>query len=130
MVVPSITVTKSVGLDPDACAPAGSINPPSGSPVYYCLRVTNSGNITLTDHLVSDPQLGITNVPLNYALAPGASVAITRSLVSGLGPITVTSTVTNVATITSTAVLVQFGGVTIDPQLQVSDACGAGCHRA
>lgn len=120
VVVPSISVTKSVGLDPNLCAPAGSINPPSGSPMYYCLRVTNSGNITLTDHLVSDPMLGITNVPLSYALAPGASVAITRSLVSGLGPITVSSTVTNAATITSTAVLAQFGGVTIAPQLQVT----------
>ncbi len=90
VVAPSTIVTKSVGLDPNVCAPVGTITATAGSQVYYCLQVTNTGDITLTNHLVSDPLLGITNVPINYALPPGASVAITHSLVSGLGPITVT----------------------------------------
>lgn len=125
VVAPSTIVTKSVGLDPSVCAPVGAITATAGSHVYYCLHVTNTGNVTLTDHLVSDPLLGITNVPLTYALPPGASVAITHSLVSGLGPITVTNTITNAATITSTSVLTQFGGVAISPQVQVA-ARGAG----
>ena len=59
------------------------------------------------------------------SLPPGASVAITHSLVSGLGPITVTGTITNAAAITSTAVLTEFGGIAIAPQVQVA-AQGAG----
>ncbi len=120
VVVPSTSVTKSVGLDPNVCAPIGAITATAGSQVYYCLQVTNTGNVTLTDHLVSDPLLGITNVPVSYALPPGASVAITHSLVSGLGPITVTGTITNAAAITSTAVLTEFGGIAIAPQVQVA----------
>ena len=120
VVAPSISVTKSVGLDPNVCAPVGGITATSGAHVYYCLTVTNSGNVTLTNHLVSDPPLGIANVPVTYALAPGASVAITHSLVSGLGPITVTNTITNAAAITSTALLTEFGGIAVAPQMQVA----------
>ena len=63
VVAPSTSVTKSVGLDPNVCAPVGAITATAGSQVYYCLQVTNTGNVTLTNHLVSDPLLGITNVP-------------------------------------------------------------------
>lgn len=125
VVAPSTTVTKSVGFDPNACAPVGTITATAGSQVYYCLRLTNTGDFTLTNHLVSDPLLGITNVPISYALAPGASVVITHSLVSGLGPITVTGTITNAAAITSTAVLTELGEITINPQLTLV-ARGAG----
>ena len=120
VVAPSTIVTKSVGLDPNVCAPAGAITVTASARVYYCLTVTNSGNVTLTNHLVSDPPLGIVNVPVSYALAPGASVAITHSLVSGLGPITVTNTIVNAAAITSTALLSEFGGIAIAPQMQVA----------
>ena len=120
VVAPSTIVTKSVGLDPDACAPVGTITATAGSHVYYCLQVTNSGDITLTNHTVSDPLLGITNVPLNYVLPPGASVAITHSFVSGLGPVTVTGPVTNTAAITSTAVLTELGEITINPPVQAA----------
>jgi hypothetical protein len=116
---PAVTVTKTAGLDPHVCAPAGPVTVPISSSLYYCVSIANTGNITLTHHLVSDPQLGIA-APLTYTLPPGASVAVTRSLVAGLGPVVVTGSLTNAVAISSTAVLTEFGGLPVEPTVTVS----------
>jgi hypothetical protein len=120
VIAPSISVTKSVGTDPNACAAPGPVTVPISSTLFYCLNVANTGNITLTSHLVTDAQLGIINVPVTYTLAPGASVPITRSLIPALGPILMTRSITNVVVITSTAVFSEIGGIIIEPELSVA----------
>lgn len=120
VIAPSVAVTKSAGVDPDACAAPGPVTVPVAGAVYYCLNVANTGNVTLTNHLVTDAQLGISNVPVTYTLAPGASFPITRSLISALGPIALTRSLTNVAAITSTAVFTEIGGIVVDPEVIVT----------
>jgi hypothetical protein len=120
VITPRISVTKSVGTDPNACAAPGPVTVPISSSVYYCLQVVNTGDVTLTNHLVTDARLGINRVPVTATLAPGASVAITRGLLPALGPILLTGSLTNVVAITSTAVLTEIGGIVIEPELSVA----------
>jgi hypothetical protein len=120
VIAPSISVTKSVGTNPNACATPGPVTVPLSSTLFYCLNVVNTGNVTLTNHLVTDAQLGIINVPITYTLAPGASVPITRSLIPGLGPILMTRSITNVVAITATALFSEIGGIIIEPELSVA----------
>jgi hypothetical protein len=47
---------------------------PAGTTVYYCYTVTNTGDVTLNVHDLTDDVLGNIFTGLNYALAPGASV--------------------------------------------------------
>lgn len=97
----SAALGKTVGTTPAACAPTTDITVASGTDVYYCLTVTNTGAVTLTNHTVSDPILGVqTTVP--YALAPGASVSLTEVDIPALGPVTATSDIINTAYITAT----------------------------
>jgi hypothetical protein len=113
VVNPSLNVLKSAGSDPNACAPVGPVTVPISSSIYYCLTLANTGDVTLTNHLVNDAQLGIVAAPVPYVLAPGSSVAITRSVLPPLGPIVVSRSITNVVTITSTGQVSQVGGIVV-----------------
>lgn len=124
VVSPGLSVDKSVGTDANACAQPGTITVPANTQVYYCLRLTNSGDVTLTDHLISDPLLGVFNLPVAYTLAPGASLPITHSVIPALGPINVTAPITNVYAVTSTGVITEVGGVVV-PTVGVSVASAA-----
>ena len=44
---PSITISQTVGTDSSACATTDVITVTTGSTVYYCYEVTNTGDITL-----------------------------------------------------------------------------------
>ncbi len=72
--VPSISLTKTVGLDPGVCASTDTINANSGMPVYYCYEVANTGLFTLPLHDLVDTELGSILSGFAYDLAPGASV--------------------------------------------------------
>lgn len=92
---PSISVTKTVGLDPTTCATTDSITlSATGGEATYCFEVTNTGDITLTHHTVTDSHLGSIVSGLTYDLAPGASVFITATA-------NVTQTTVNTATWTA-----------------------------
>lgn len=87
---PAIVLTKTVGTDSGSCATSSTISAPYGSTVYYCYTVTNTGNVTLTDHTVTDDVLGTVLGPdFSYNLVPGASAFITASYVL------MTETITN-----------------------------------
>ncbi|MFZ2487499.1 MAG: proprotein convertase P-domain-containing protein, partial [Anaerolineae bacterium] len=69
---PGIVLTKTVGTTPGVCATTSKVTVPTGTTVYYCYQVENSGNVTMTVHSLVDDQLGtlLTNSP--YVLPPGA----------------------------------------------------------
>ena len=91
---PGLTVEQTVGNDPSVCAAGTSIEVQSGTPVVYCYRATNTGDIHLTTHDVLDSQFGLLYDGLEYDLAPESSVFVTMSVVL---------TETTISTVTWTA---------------------------
>ncbi|MBI4916794.1 MAG: proprotein convertase P-domain-containing protein [Acidobacteria bacterium] len=92
---PAITLDKTVGTNPLACATTDSITVVPGTDVTYCYTVTNTGNVTLDLHTLVDSELGTLLNNLSYALAPASSAFITET-----APIV--STTINSATWTAT----------------------------
>lgn len=125
VVHPGLSVVKSVGLDPDACAPPGGLLAQPGANLYYCLTLTNTGDVTFTEHTVDDPLLGIHNAVINAVLPPSATLSITRSVLTALGPVAMADTIVNTVMVTASGAL---GGGTA-PAVQVS-ASGAGAVTA
>ncbi|MCC6454682.1 MAG: DUF11 domain-containing protein [Caldilineaceae bacterium] len=118
--VPSIAVTKTVGIAPAGtgpigCAATSDLEVNTGDDLVYCITIRNTGTTTLTSHTLHDPLLFATDVTVPFVLAPGAVVQINNDLLESLelppvlGLRTVTSDVSNTATITSTA---ETAGVT------------------
>ena len=91
---PGISLTKTVGTDPNVCAMTDQVSVLSGATVTYCFEVVNTGGVTLTLHDLVDDQLGLILDDFPYALAPSASVFITASAV-------ITEDVVNTATWTA-----------------------------
>ena len=56
--VPSIILTKTVGLTPDECWQTPTLTVTSGAVVYYCYTVQNSGQIPLKLHALTDEDVG------------------------------------------------------------------------
>jgi predicted outer membrane repeat protein len=100
--IPTVTieVSKTVGTDANGCASTDSLTVENGTAVFYCFTLHNSGDITLTQHVVQDEVLGV-QTTLSFDLGPSATAQITRSLISALGPVTITAPVTNTVVITS-----------------------------
>jgi len=97
----AIVVTKTVGATPGVCAATSALTVDGGTNLYYCVTIRNSGNVTLTNAIVSDPALNI-SVTLPSLLAPGAVVALTNSTVPAFGPIRAGDNLTNRVTVTAT----------------------------
>jgi len=78
----SIRVTTTVGISPAACAETKMITVTAGTSVYFCYFVRNTGDVTLTNHLVRDTRSGLP--PLSYPLPPGplpaSAVYFTRTI--------------------------------------------------
>jgi hypothetical protein len=91
---PAISLSKTVGTDPLACATTDAITVTVGTDVTYCYNVENTGAITLTLHDLVDTELGgiLDNFP--YMLAPGASAFLTQT-------VTINATTVNTATWTA-----------------------------
>ncbi|MGB0385768.1 MAG: DUF7507 domain-containing protein, partial [Ardenticatenaceae bacterium] len=71
---PAIELVKTVGTNPSQCATTDTIAVTSGTPVYYCYTVTNSGEVTFTEHSLADSHLGaIISPTLPFVLPPGAT---------------------------------------------------------
>lgn len=91
----AITLDKTVGTTPAVCAGTSTIAVPPGTTVYYCYTVTNTGNVTLNLHDLTDDQLGVLFTLQPFALAPGASVSYVTS------GVVINATTTNLGTWTA-----------------------------
>jgi subtilisin-like proprotein convertase family protein len=97
--IPDLVFTKTVGLDPNACATTDSITIPAGqggTMVTYCYDMTNTGTVTFDLHTVVDDQEGTVlgpNFPANVPPGTGAMVTVSVLL---------TQTTVNSATWTAT----------------------------
>lgn len=81
----TVVFTKTVGLDPNECSPSSTFSLPLDRSLFYCVSILNTGEVTLTSHTLSEPNLAI-DVTFDYALAPGALLTITnRVLTETLG---------------------------------------------
>ena len=91
---PAITLTKTVGVDPADCAASSAISVNRGAAVVYCYTVTNTGDVSLALHDLTDSALGDLLDGHGFDLAPGATTSITRTA-------TLTATTVNTATWTA-----------------------------
>lgn len=94
VLTPSITLTKTVGLDPNECAKTASLTLTETMDVTYCYEVLNTGDVTLTHHSLEDSALGNILDDLAYDLSPEASAFVTQT-------VSITQTTVNTATWTA-----------------------------
>ena len=73
-----------------------------GASYSLCLQIRNTGNVSLTQHTIDLPALAL-ETTLAHALAPGASITLTRTDLPPLGPLIVTATRVYSVAVTSTA---------------------------
>ncbi len=93
-ITPALTLTKTVGLDPNACAATDEMAVISGTLVTYCYEVMNTGNVELNIHDLTDSELGTLLSDFPYKLEPAASVFLTQTAA-------ITQTTVNTATWTA-----------------------------
>ena len=107
---PAIALTKTVGTVPAVCAATDNITVASGTPVYYCYEVENTGGVTFEYHTLDDDILGQVFVNVPVTLNPGDTYqAIVETTVSG-------ASVTNTGTWTAAD---SVGGFTVDDTIPV-----------
>jgi LPXTG-motif cell wall-anchored protein len=121
----TVTVTVTNTLKPLGILIEKSVTPTSGAPgdtVTYTFKVTNTGEVTLFDILVTDDKLGtIGTIP---SLAPGASATLTKTttLPNAAGSLTNVATAAGhdvlgrTTSDTDTANVIVVLGVTILPK--------------
>ncbi|GAB4581727.1 MAG: hypothetical protein Fur0022_44770 [Anaerolineales bacterium] len=76
---PSIELTKTVGTDPGVCATTDTITVTQGTNVTYCYTIENTGDVTFTQHTLTDSELGALLIDFPYVLVPGASAFLTQT---------------------------------------------------
>lgn len=79
--IPTIGLTKTVGLSSSTCATSDTLTITTTTTVYYCYEVENTGELTLARHDLTDSELGTILVDFPFTLVPGASAFITQSAV-------------------------------------------------
>ncbi len=94
--VGSLVMTQTVGTTAGVCPTTNTITVTTGTDVYYCYSVTNTGNYTLTHHDLLDTVVGTVLTDTAYALGPGVTVTTVD-----LG-LTVSTNVTQTTTSNST----------------------------
>ena len=70
---PAIILTTTVGTTPNECATSSDLFAAQAVTAYYCHTVTNSGNITLSQHDLTDSQLGLIFDNFTTSLPPESS---------------------------------------------------------
>ena len=105
----SISLVKTVALDGanPACGATSTITVAPGAVVAYCYTVTNTGDVTLVSHSLSDDRLGEIFANRAFTLAPGQSISNIELGVPATA--TINAETTNVAT--WTAQTADMGGV-------------------
>ncbi|MEZ4712473.1 MAG: choice-of-anchor D domain-containing protein [Caldilineaceae bacterium] len=73
----SISLVKTVALDgaSPACGTGSAITVAPGALVAYCYTVTNTGDVTLVSHSLTDDRLGEIFTDRAFTLAPGQSIS-------------------------------------------------------
>ena len=94
VLTPEISLVKTVGTNPSACASTSAITVTAGTKVTYCYHAVNTGPVTVTRHTLADDKLGLILDSVPYAVGPGSSAYVTQSAV-------ITTTTINSATWTS-----------------------------
>lgn len=95
----SLRMSKTVGIagiDP-LCTEQDTLKIPANSAVVYCYTVENTGEVPLNNHTLEDDHLGTLLSGLALTLLPGDTYSHTET-------VTLTTSTTNVATWTATAV--------------------------
>ena len=91
---------KTVSLGDVICPDAGGsdlVSGTMGTPITYCLNISNSGSTTITNLMWDDPQLGI-RFSTNFTLAPGVVFPLKISAsINGDSTNTATATVRDMA---------------------------------
>lgn len=96
---PAVGLAATVGTTPGVCAGGDTITVAPGTTVHYCYTVTNTGDITLPLHDLSDTLAGTIFEDFPFDLAPGDSVS---TIDAGLQiTTTINSTTTNTGLWTS-----------------------------
>ena len=114
----AITLSKTVGTTPGVCAATSSLSVDTGTTVYYCYTVTNTGSTTLTTHDLVDDQLGAIFTGHSHSLAPGASIS---TVTLGIRvPAVINTTTTNTAIWTSGALSASASATVTVPSYNVS----------
>ena len=70
---PGIVLTPTVGIFNGLCASEKTIHVPIGTTVYYCYTVTNTGEVPLTTHSLTESAYGTIFTTYMQTLAPGES---------------------------------------------------------
>jgi hypothetical protein len=81
----SISLTKTVGTVAATCAATDSVTVASGTTVYYCYEVENTGGVTFEFHDLVDDQLGQLLDDAPVTLAPGDTFQHIESDVATVG---------------------------------------------
>jgi len=74
VVVPEITLAVTVSTS-NSCGASDTLEVVPGTVVYYCYTVTNTGNMMLPTHTITDSVMGHIDT-FNFDLAPGASESV------------------------------------------------------
>ncbi len=82
----AVNLIKTPNTDPINCAAATTLtNVPYGQQFYYCLVLINPSPVTFTNHVFTDPGVGLA-ASLDFELAPNSRITITNNyLTSTLG---------------------------------------------
>jgi hypothetical protein len=73
----AVQFTKTVGVQPNACAATNLLTVNPGTPITYCYQVKNTGNVPLNVHTLTDNRFGPLLTAHPYSLLPGKSVSTT-----------------------------------------------------
>jgi len=100
---PSAVVTKTVGTT-QGCADSSQITVATGTPVFYCLRVENTGNVRFESISITDPALGMTDEVVTFPtpLPSGATLPLPSAVIDAFGPVTITQSTVNTLNYTLT----------------------------
>ncbi|MBP7045976.1 MAG: hypothetical protein KBE23_24740, partial [Chloroflexi bacterium] len=74
VVVPEISLAVTVSAS-NSCGASDTLEVVPGTVVYYCYTVTNTGNMMLPTHTITDSVMGHIDT-FNFDLAPGASESV------------------------------------------------------
>ena len=81
---PAVQTALTVSNIQATCGTDSTIALNSATPAYFCLTIRNTGDVTLTNHVITAPALGIENFVVdNLAIAPGVSAQLTSGTVPG-----------------------------------------------
>ncbi|MBQ0910055.1 hypothetical protein KBJ98_15205, partial [Flavobacterium sp. F-328] len=112
--VTNLPKTSSVALVKTAVYNGNATAAQVGDTITYTFTITNTGNTTLSNAVVSDAKLGMTNVAVSPStLAPNASGTLTQNY-------TITQADINAGTVTNSAI----GSATDPSNVTVSDTSG------